>query len=131
MIHPSTPEIESAPASGSPGTGYGGSCLPKDMQAFYHLSTEAGVDASLLAEAQRINRRRPGRMVEKAQDGGAQAVEVVVGVGQDLGGFLGGRIKRQRAGGFQLYKKDLTGQGKPEVSITCSPMPTASHCRQS
>ena len=50
----------------NPGAGYGGSCLPKDVQALYHLSTEAGVDASLLAEAQRINRCRPGRMVEKA-----------------------------------------------------------------
>ncbi len=53
----------------NPGAGYGGSCLPKDVQAFYHLSTEVGVDASLLAEAQKINRRRPDLMVEKALRG--------------------------------------------------------------
>ncbi len=51
----------------NPGAGYGGSCLPKDMQAFYHLSTGAGVDAALLAEVQRINQRRPARIVAKAR----------------------------------------------------------------
>ncbi len=48
-----------------PGVGYGGSCLPKDMRAFTHLSAAAGVDAALLDEVQRINRRRPGQMVAK------------------------------------------------------------------
>lgn len=49
----------------NPGIGYGGGCLPKDMRAFTHLSAAAGVDAALLDEVQRINRRRPLQMVEK------------------------------------------------------------------
>lgn len=52
----------------NPGVGYGGSCLPKDVRAFVHFSTQAGVDSSMLAEAQKINERRPVQIVDKVRD---------------------------------------------------------------
>jgi UDPglucose 6-dehydrogenase len=47
------------------GLGFGGFCLPKDLQAFVHLAERHGVDFSLLREAERINRRRIDHVVEK------------------------------------------------------------------
>lgn len=40
------------------GLGFGGFCLPKDLQAFVHLAQRSGVDFSLLKEAEKINRGR-------------------------------------------------------------------------
>ena len=47
------------------GLGFGGFCLPKDLQAFVHLAEKTGVDFSLLKEAERINRRRIDHVIEK------------------------------------------------------------------
>lgn len=41
-----------------PGLGFGGFCLPKDIQAFIRLGEKAGVDVSLLRDAEAINKRR-------------------------------------------------------------------------
>lgn len=49
----------------SPGLGFGGFCLPKDLQAFVRLAERSGVDFSMLKEAEKINRRRIDRFVEK------------------------------------------------------------------
>ena len=48
-----------------PGLGFGGFCLPKDLQAFVHLAERSGVDFSMLREAEKINHRRIDRLVEK------------------------------------------------------------------
>lgn len=48
-----------------PGLGFGGFCLPKDLQAFVRLAERHGVDFSLLREAERINRQRIEIFVEK------------------------------------------------------------------
>ena len=50
----------------SPGLGFGGFCLPKDIQAFIRLGEKAGVDVSLLRDAEVINRRRIGQFLAKA-----------------------------------------------------------------
>ncbi len=42
----------------NPGLGFGGFCLPKDIQAFIRLGERAGVDVSLLRSAETINRQR-------------------------------------------------------------------------
>ena len=42
----------------SAGLGFGGFCLPKDLQAFAHLAERSGVDFSMLREAEKINHRR-------------------------------------------------------------------------
>jgi UDPglucose 6-dehydrogenase len=47
------------------GLGFGGFCLPKDLQAFVHLAERSGVDFSLLKEVEKINRRRMNHFVEK------------------------------------------------------------------
>jgi UDPglucose 6-dehydrogenase len=47
------------------GLGFGGFCLPKDLQAFVHLAERSGVDFSMLREAEKINRRRIEHVVEK------------------------------------------------------------------
>ncbi len=38
-----------------PGLGYGGSCFPKDVDAFAHLARQVGYDFQLLEEVRRIN----------------------------------------------------------------------------
>jgi UDPglucose 6-dehydrogenase len=48
-----------------PGLGFGGFCLPKDLQAFVRLAERHGVDFSMLREAERINRQRIDSFVEK------------------------------------------------------------------
>jgi UDPglucose 6-dehydrogenase len=41
-----------------PGLGFGGFCLPKDLQAFVYLAESSGVDFSMLKEAEKINKQR-------------------------------------------------------------------------
>ncbi len=48
-----------------PGLGFGGFCLPKDLQAFVRLAERHGVDFSMLREAERINHQRIENFVEK------------------------------------------------------------------
>ncbi len=50
-----------------PGLGFGGVCLPKDVQAFRRLAEQQGYDFSLLWEVERINLERVGRFLEKAR----------------------------------------------------------------
>jgi UDPglucose 6-dehydrogenase len=47
------------------GIGFGGFCLPKDVQAFIRLAERAGVDFSMLKEAERVNKRRIDTFVER------------------------------------------------------------------
>jgi UDPglucose 6-dehydrogenase len=51
-----------------PGLGFGGFCLPKDIQAFIHLAERAGIDFALLREAEQINKRRVTTFLQKAKD---------------------------------------------------------------
>jgi UDPglucose 6-dehydrogenase len=48
-----------------PGLGFGGFCLPKDLQAFVHLAEKSGVDFSMLKEAEKINKKRIDHFVGK------------------------------------------------------------------
>jgi UDPglucose 6-dehydrogenase len=47
------------------GIGFGGFCLPKDVQAFIRLAERAGVDFSMLKEAERVNKHRIDAFVER------------------------------------------------------------------
>lgn len=47
------------------GLGFGGFCLPKDIQAFIHLADTAGVDFAMLKETERVNKQRVDRFLEK------------------------------------------------------------------
>jgi UDPglucose 6-dehydrogenase len=47
------------------GLGFGGFCLPKDVQAFIRLAERSGVDFSMLKEAERINKRRIDAFFDK------------------------------------------------------------------
>ena len=49
----------------SAGLGFGGFCLPKDLQAFVHLAERSGVDFSMLREVEKINKHRIDRCIEK------------------------------------------------------------------
>lgn len=49
------------------GLGFGGFCLPKDIQAFLRLAENNGVDFSLLKEAERVNKRRIDQFLEKVR----------------------------------------------------------------
>jgi UDPglucose 6-dehydrogenase len=48
------------------GLGFGGFCLPKDIQAFIHLAETVGVDFRMLKEVERVNKQRVDRLLEKA-----------------------------------------------------------------
>lgn len=50
------------------GLGFGGFCLPKDIQAFLHLAESNGVDFSLLREAEAVNKRRIDQFIEKVRE---------------------------------------------------------------
>ena len=49
------------------GLGFGGFCLPKDIQAFLHLAERQGVDFGLLREAEQVNKRRIDQFLEKVR----------------------------------------------------------------
>jgi UDPglucose 6-dehydrogenase len=49
------------------GLGFGGFCLPKDIQAFIKLADRAGVDFGLLKETERVNKRRVDQLVDKVK----------------------------------------------------------------
>ncbi|MGH9818203.1 MAG: UDP-glucose dehydrogenase family protein, partial [Candidatus Acidiferrales bacterium] len=53
------------PAFLNAGLGFGGFCLPKDIQAFIRLAEKAGVDFAMLKEAERLNKMRIDTFVEK------------------------------------------------------------------
>lgn len=52
----------------SAGLGFGGFCLPKDLQAFVHLAERFGVDFSMLREAEKINKARIDLFMEKIRE---------------------------------------------------------------
>ncbi|RKX30669.1 MAG: UDP-glucose 6-dehydrogenase [Verrucomicrobia bacterium] len=49
------------------GVGYGGSCFPKDVDAFVHLADQLGYDFRLLREVQRINQGQREHLLRKIQ----------------------------------------------------------------
>ncbi len=49
------------------GVGYGGSCFPKDVDAFVHLSDQIGYDFKLLREVQKINHGQREHLMQKIQ----------------------------------------------------------------
>jgi UDPglucose 6-dehydrogenase len=51
-----------------PGVGFGGSCFPKDIQAFVRVGQGAGCDFALLREVERINQRRIDLFVNKLKN---------------------------------------------------------------
>jgi len=51
----------------SAGLGFGGFCLPKDIQAFIKLAESIGVDFRLLKETERVNRQRIDLFLEKVR----------------------------------------------------------------
>ncbi len=57
------------------GLGFGGFCFPKDLQAFVHLAGTVGVDFDILKAAERVNKQRIDRFIEKVH----QALWVIKG----------------------------------------------------
>jgi UDPglucose 6-dehydrogenase len=49
------------------GLGFGGFCLPKDIQAFIKLAESAGVDFGLLKETERVNKQRVDLLLDKVK----------------------------------------------------------------
>jgi UDPglucose 6-dehydrogenase len=49
------------------GLGFGGLCFPKDIQAFIQLSSTVGVDFEILKAAERVNKKRIDRFLEKVK----------------------------------------------------------------
>jgi len=47
------------------GSGYGGSCFPKDVKALIHTATEAGYDAAIVKGVEAVNERQKGVLFEK------------------------------------------------------------------
>ena len=50
------------------GLGYGGSCFPKDISAFVHITQELGYDFRLLKEVQQINADQAARFLKKIHE---------------------------------------------------------------
>ena len=49
------------------GLGFGGFCLPKDIQAFIKLADRAGIDFGLLKETERVNKQRVDQLLDKVK----------------------------------------------------------------
>jgi nucleotide sugar dehydrogenase len=49
------------------GIGFGGSCFPKDLDAFVHIAGKIGYDFGILKEAQRVNREQKKLAVKKIE----------------------------------------------------------------
>jgi UDPglucose 6-dehydrogenase len=52
----------------SAGLGFGGFCLPKDLQAFVHLAERSGVDFTMLREVEKINKKRIDHFYDKMRE---------------------------------------------------------------
>jgi UDPglucose 6-dehydrogenase len=52
----------------SAGLGFGGFCLPKDLQAFVRLAERCGVDFAMLKDAEKVNKQRIDRFCDKVRD---------------------------------------------------------------
>ena len=50
------------------GLGFGGFCLPKDLQAFMRLAERCGVDFSMLKAAEKVNKHRIDRFYDKVRE---------------------------------------------------------------
>ncbi len=50
------------------GLGYGGSCFPKDVKAFIHISDDLGVPFTLLKEVERINQTQLDRFMNRLRE---------------------------------------------------------------
>lgn len=50
------------------GMGYGGSCFPKDLDAFMHISEKIGYDFNLLRSVKKVNEGQLGFMLKKIKD---------------------------------------------------------------
>jgi UDPglucose 6-dehydrogenase len=48
-----------------PGTGYGGSCFPKDVKALIHTACASGYEASIMQGVESVNERQKGVLFEK------------------------------------------------------------------
>jgi len=57
------------------GLGYGGYCLPKDLQTFIRIGEDCGVDAALLKAVVQVNEGRGDRLLQKVR----QALWVITG----------------------------------------------------
>ncbi len=50
------------------GAGFGGSCFPKDLKAFIHISEKLGYSFDLLKEVEKINDEQKSRIMVKVKD---------------------------------------------------------------
>ncbi|MCL6481188.1 MAG: UDP-glucose/GDP-mannose dehydrogenase family protein [Firmicutes bacterium] len=62
------------------GLGFGGFCLPKDIQAFIRLAERAGVDFRLLKEVENINKQRLDRFLDLVRHALWVLVEKQIGI---------------------------------------------------
>ena len=68
VVHAMGMDPRIGPSFLRPGLGFGGFCLPKDIQAFIRLGEKAGVDTALLRDAELINKRRIDQFLTKASN---------------------------------------------------------------
>jgi len=50
------------------GAGFGGSCFPKDLEAFIYLAKKSGYDFGLLKEVARINKQQKQLLIKKIEE---------------------------------------------------------------
>ncbi|MFC1549120.1 UDP-glucose dehydrogenase family protein, partial [Candidatus Omnitrophota bacterium] len=62
------------------GIGFGGSCFPKDLQAFIHISEKLGYPFGMLKEVEKINEKQKDLMVKKASEMLWNLPDKVIGV---------------------------------------------------
>ncbi len=115
-----------------PGLGFGGFCLPKDVQAFIKLGEKAGVDMSLLRDAEGINKKRIDQFLAKAR----QALWILKGKRIGILGlaFKPGTDDIRFAPAIELIRRLLVAQAQVQVydpqamSKTRAVYPSLTYC---
>lgn len=64
----------------SAGIGYGGSCFPKDAQAFIRIAEKIGYDFKLLKSVEEINQKQKGNFIKKIEKGLWIVKDKVIGI---------------------------------------------------
>jgi len=123
----------------NPGPGFGGSCLPKDLEAVLNLAKKSGVELSIARAVKEANLRQPEKVVEKLEKLIGNLKGKVIGIlgltfkahTNDLrdSPALAVMKKLEERGAFlQAYDPVVEGEAKgqwPELKLAASPVEVA------
>jgi UDPglucose 6-dehydrogenase len=96
------------------GLGYGGSCFPKDVQAYLHIASDLGYDFGLLRETERINREAKAWPLGDPREAGVKVGPLVnADAAAEVNRLVGDAVER----GARLLHGGGTGAAYHEPTV--------------